>query len=593
MKRLFLFAFLICAINTYGADIHITPDSSLADAVRKAREMRRLGKATEVTIHLAAGTYFLYEPLRLRPEDSGLSIKGTDAVISGGINIADWKRQGKLMVADVPDFNGRPIDFRQLWINGSKAVRARDVSNYEQMHRIRTYDKKGHVLWVPKKAVEKIMKAPYAEMVLHEMWCTSNLRIKSIEIQGDSAAIRFHAPEAKLQFEHPWPSPMTPDTGHPSPFYLTNAKELIDEPGEWYHDIRERKLYYMSQPSAISHQPSAISHQPSAISHQPSAIAPVLETLVTVIGTAEHPVRNITIEGVTFSHTTWMRPSEKGHVPLQAGMYLTEAYKLRPQIDRPNNHKLDNQGWLGRAHAAVELRYTENVNFKDCRFEHLGGSGLDYVVGCRGGIVTHCTFADIAMNGYVCGSFSPEGLETHLPYNPTDFREVCTGQTVQQSEFYDVTNEDWGCVAIAAGYVNAINIEHNTIHDISYTGISLGWGWNRDLICMKDNKVHANLIYHYAQHMYDCAGIYTLGNQPGTIISENVVRDIAQPSYVHDPNHWFYLYTDEGSSNITLRDNWTPSDKFLKNANGPGNVWENNGPQVNDDIKRRAGVIKY
>ena len=593
MKRLFLFAFLICAINTYGADIHITPDSSLADAVRKAREMRRLGKATEVTIHLAAGTYFLYEPLRLRPEDSGLSIKGTDAVISGGINIADWKRQGKLMVADVPDFNGRPIDFRQLWINGSKAVRARDVSNYEQMHRIRTYDKKGHVLWVPKKAVEKIMKAPYAEMVLHEMWCTSNLRIKSIEIQGDSAAIRFHAPEAKLQFEHPWPSPMTPDTGHPSPFYLTNAKELIDEPGEWYHDIRERKLYYMSQPLAISHQPSAISHQPSAISHQPSAIAPVLETLVTVIGTAEHPVRNITIEGVTFSHTTWMRPSEKGHVPLQAGMYLTEAYKLRPQIDRPNNHKLDNQGWLGRAHAAVELRYTENVNFKDCRFEHLGGSGLDYVVGCRGGIVTHCTFADIAMNGYVCGSFSPEGLETHLPYNPTDFREVCTGQTVQQSEFYDVTNEDWGCVAIAAGYVNAINIEHNTIHDISYTGISLGWGWNRDLICMKDNKVHANLIYHYAQHMYDCAGIYTLGNQPGTIISENVVRDIAQPSYVHDPNHWFYLYTDEGSSNITLRDNWTPSDKFLKNANGPGNVWENNGPQVNDDIKRRAGVIKY
>ena len=586
MKRLFLFAFLICAINTYGADIHITPDSSLADAVRKAREMRRLGKATEVTIHLAAGTYFLYEPLRLRPEDSGLSIKGTDAVISGGINIADWKRQGKLMVADVPDFNGRPIDFRQLWINGSKAVRARDVSNYEQMHRIRTYDKKSHVLWVPKKAVEKIMKAPYAEMVLHEMWCTSNLRIKSIEIQGDSAAIRFHAPEAKLQFEHPWPSPMTPDTGHPSPFYLTNAKELIDEPGEWYHDIRERKLYYMSQPSAIS-------HQPSAISHQPSAIAPVLETLVTVIGTAEHPVRNITIEGVTFSHTTWMRPSEKGHVPLQAGMYLTEAYKLRPQIDRPNNHKLDNQGWLGRAHAAVELRYTENVNFKDCRFEHLGGSGLDYVVGCRGGIVTHCTFADIAMNGYVCGSFSPEGLETHLPYNPTDFREVCTGQTVQQSEFYDVTNEDWGCVAIAAGYVNAINIEHNTIHDISYTGISLGWGWNRDLICMKDNKVHANLIYHYAQHMYDCAGIYTLGNQPGTIISENVVRDIAQPSYVHDPNHWFYLYTDEGSSNITLRDNWTPSDKFLKNANGPGNVWENNGTQVNDDIKRRAGIIKY
>ncbi len=570
-----LLGLLMRGVSTYASpsDFYVTPDSSLTDAVRKAREMRRLGQGGPVTIHLSKGVYRLYEPLRLRPEDSGLTIEGSDAVISGGIKILEWKQQGKLLVADVPDFNGRPIDFRQLWVNGKKATRARDVSDFEKMFRIRTYDKKGQILWVPKKAVEKILNAPYAEMVLHEMWCTSNLRIKSIRIQGDSAAIRFHNPEAKLQFEHPWPSPMTPNTGHPSPFYLTNAKELLDEPGEWYHDIRAHKLYYLPQQGETVKE----------------AVVPVMETLVEFIGTTEHPVRNITFKGITFSHTTWMRPSEKGHVPLQAGMYLTEAYKLRPQIDRPNNHKLDNQGWLGRADAAIELRYTEAINFDGCRFEHLGGSGLDYVIGCRRGMTTNCTFTDIAMNGYVCGSFSPEGLETHLPYQPTDFREVCTGQTIAQSEFYDVTNEDWGCVAVAAGYVNEITIEHNTIHDVSYTGISLGWGWNRDLVCMKDNKVHANLIYNYAQHMYDCAGIYTLGNQPGTVISENVVRDIAKPSYVHDPNHWFYLYTDEGSSNITLRDNWTPEEKFLKNANGPGNVWENNGPQVNEQIKNNAG----
>ena len=561
-------------MNIHAAEIRITPDSSLTDAVRKAREMRRLGKAADVTIHLQAGTYYLYESLRLRPQDSGLTIEGEDAVISGGMKITGWKLQGKLLVADVPDFNGRPVDFRQLWVNGQKAVRARDVSDFEQMNRIRTYDKKNHVLWVPRKAVEKILKAPYAEMVLHEMWCTSNLRIKSITPQGDSAAVRFHQPEDRLQFEHPWPSPMTPDTKHPSPFYLTNAKELLDEPGEWYHDIREHKVYYMPRAGETIRE----------------AIVPVVETLVEFIGTAEHPVRNIMMKGIRFSHTTWMRPSEKGHVPLQAGMYLTEAYKLRPQIDRPNNHKLDNQGWLGRADAAVELRYTEDCSFDGCRFEHLGGSGLDYVIACRRGTTTNCTFTDIAMNGYVCGSFSPEGLETHLPYQPTDFREVCTGQTVEQSLVYDVSNEDWGCVAICAGYVSGITIDHNTIHDVSYTGISLGWGWNRDLVCMKDNKVHANLIYNYANHMYDCAGIYTLGNQPGTLISENVVRDIATPSYVHDPNHWFYLYTDEGSSNITLRDNWTPTDKFLKNANGPGNVWENNGPEVGDSIKNNAGI---
>ena len=567
------------SLQAMAADISITPDSSLQDAVRKAREMRRLGKANDVTLHLSAGTYYLYDPLRLRPEDSGLRIEGDGAVITGGMPITGWKRQGKWLVASVPDFNGRPVDFRQLYINGEKAVRARDVSDFEQMHRIMTYDKKNHVLWIPKAAATPLLRGgvkgggEYAELVLHEMWCSTNLRIKSMTVQGDSVAVRFHNPEAKLQFEHPWPSPMTPDTKHPSPFYLTNALELLDEPGEWYHDIREHKVYYMPRKGETIRE----------------AIVPVLPTLVEFIGTPERPVRNITIKGVAFHHTTWMRPSEQGHVPLQAGMFLTEAYKLRPQIDRPNNHKLDNQGWLGRADAAVELRWTEGCHFESCRFEHLGGSGLDYVVGCKGGTTTRCTFTDIAMNGYVCGSFSPEGLETHLPYQPTDFREVCTQQEVANCHFYNVTNEDWGCVAICAGYVSGINIEHNTIHDVSYTGISLGWGWNRDLVCMKDNKVHANLIYNYAQHMYDCAGIYTLGNQPGTVISENVVRDIAKPSYVHDPNHWFYLYTDEGSSNITLRDNWTPEEKFLKNANGPGNTWENNGPQVSEAIKQSAG----
>lgn len=579
IKQLLLLAGLACCLGTEAADITITPDSSLADAVRKAREMRRLGQASEVTIRLAPGTYRLYEPLRLRPEDSGLTIEGRGATISGGMAVTGWKREGKLLVADVPDFNGRPVDFRQLWTGGQKAVRARDVSDFERMYRILTYDKKQRVLWVPKEAVAKIAGSRYPELVLHEMWCTSNLRIKSITVRGDSAALTFHDPEAKLQFEHPWPSPMTPDTQHPSPFYLTNAKELLDEPGEWYHDVRGQKVYYIPR-----------ANEASRMKDEGWAVVPVIETLVEFVGTADRPVRNITFRGITFSHTTWMRPSQQGHVPLQAGMYLLEAYKLRPQIDRVNNHKLDNQGWLGRADAAVELRHAENCDFDGCRFEHLGGSGLDYVTGCRGGATTRCTFSDIAMNGYVSGSFSPEGLETHLPYQPTDFREVCTRQEVRNCLFHDVTNEDWGCVAIAAGYVSGITIAHNTIHDVSYTGISLGWGWNRDLVCMKDNRVEANLIYNYAQHMYDCAGIYTLGNQPGTVIAENVVRDIAKPSYVHDPNHWFYLYTDEGSSNITLKDNWTPEEKFLKNANGPGNVWENNGPQVSDAIKHRAGV---
>ena len=51
MKRLFCMLCCWWAVSSYASDIYITPDSSLTEAMRKAREMRRLGQANEVTIH--------------------------------------------------------------------------------------------------------------------------------------------------------------------------------------------------------------------------------------------------------------------------------------------------------------------------------------------------------------------------------------------------------------------------------------------------------------------------------------------------------------------------------------------------------------
>jgi hypothetical protein len=118
----------------------------------------------------------------------------------------------------------------------------------------------------------------------------------------------------------------------------------------------------------------------------------------------------------------------------------------------------------------------------------------------------------------------------------------------------------------------------------------MGWGWTKSINAMSDNHITANKIHHYARNMYDVAGIYTLSAQPGSVISNNYVDSIYKAPYAHDPQHWFYLYTDEGSSYITIKNNWCRAEKFLKNANGPGNVWENNGPQVANEIKKAAGV---
>ena len=571
-----------------------SPKATLTSALRQAREWRR----TEdnriqggITIYMEGGTYAFYEPVFIRPEDSGTkesptiirSVGDEKVILSGGISINGWKKQGKVWVADVPVFNGRPLDFRQLWVNGKKAVRARDVEDFEKMNRICSVDEKNEILYVPAVSIRRLidnkgnLKAKYAEMVLHQMWCVANLRIRSVEVQGDSAAIRFHQPESRIQFEHPWPRPMVTTDGHNSAFYLTNARELQDVPGEWYHDIDARKIYYYPREGEKM--------------QEAEVIVPAVETLVRVEGTLDRPVCHIRFEKITFSYTTWMRPSEKGHVPLQAGMYLTDGYRIDPKMQRNYlNHPLDNQGWLGRPAAAVRVVAARQIDFERCRFEHLGSTGLDYEEAVQGGVVRGCLFRDIAGNGLLVGSFSPAAHETHLPYNPADRREVCTQQQINNCYFTEIGNEDWGCLAIAAGYVGDVNIEHNEISEVPYSGISLGWGWTQTVNCMRNNRVHANLIHHYAKHMYDVAGIYTLGSQPKSYVTENCVHSIYKPGYVHDPNHWFYLYTDEGSSFITVRDNWTEGEKYLQNANGPGNVWENNGPKVDNDVRERAGL---
>ena len=608
MKKLFVTAVcILCShwllageiwISPKGSDFNDgtrqSPKATLTSALRQAREWRR----TEdnriqggITIYMEGGTYAFHEPVFIRPEDSGTkesptiirSVGDEKVILSGGISIKGWKKQGKVWVADVPAFNGRPLDFRQLWVNGKKAVRARDVEDFEKMNRICSVDEKNEILYVPAVSIRRLidnkgnLKAKYAEMVLHQMWCVANLRIRSVEVQGDSAAIRFHQPESRIQFEHPWPRPMVTTDGHNSAFYLTNARELQDVPGEWYHDIDARKVYYYPREGEKM--------------QEAEVIVPAVETLVRVEGTVDRPVCHIRFEKITFSYTTWMRPSEKGHVPLQAGMYLTDGYRIEPKMQRDYlNHPLDNQGWLGRPAAAVRVVAARQIDFERCRFEHLGSTGLDYEEAVQGGVVRGCLFLDIAGNGLLVGSFSPAAHETHLPYDPADRREVCTQQQINNCYFTEIGNEDWGCLAIAAGYVGDVNIEHNEISEVPYSGISLGWGWTQTVNCMRNNRVHANLIHHYAKHMYDVAGIYTLGSQPKSYVTENCVHSIYKPGYVHDPNHWFYLYTDEGSSFITVRDNWTEGEKYLQNANGPGNVWENNGPKVDSVIRERAGL---
>lgn len=572
------------------------PRATLQAALRQAREMRRLhdpGVKGGIHIWMMGGTYNLYEPVFIRPEDAGTedspttidAMPGEQPVLSGGVSITGWKKagtvpglpvaaKGKVWVADVPAIGGGPFLFRQLWVNGRKAVRAR-YSNDDSLCRIISWNHTTQQCWIPTPPTPSLAKVPGLEMLIHQWWAVAMLRVKQLEVHGDSTLLSFEQPERKVQSEHPWPAPWQSASTGNSAFYLTNAIQFLDQPGEWYLDVKAQQLYYW--PKADEQPANA------------EIIAPWQETLIKVAGTIDNPVQYVQFKNIRFAYTGWLRPSQKGHVPLQAGMFMLDAYKLKVP-GTPDKKGLENQAWVGRPTAAVELSYTQHTGFEGCRFEHLASTGLDYHRGAWNDNITGNLFKDIGGTGIQVGVYSDEAFEAHLPYNPTDTREVCTNTHIDNNLVTDVTNEDWGTVGISAGFVKGINIEHNEVSEVSYSGICVGWGWTKTVNAMRNNRVFSNKIHHYGKRMYDVAAVYTLSAQPGSVISENYIDSIYKAPYAHIPVHWFYLYTDEGTSYFTVSNNWCPAQKFLQNANGPNNNWVNNGPQVHDSVRRQAGI---
>jgi hypothetical protein len=606
--------------NADAAEIWVSPDGndtnagtrekplrSPALALRKGRELRRTGDAAAVNegvkILLKGGVYALEDTLRVRPEDAGTekaptvfeAARGEQPILSGGAAIGGWSRVGtmdagaltkfpeaahrELWVTDVPVFQGRPVDVRQVWVGGRKAVKAR-AQNGDDMERLLEWDRVTETATVRAAALGGLraggggVHAEGLEMLILQQWEIAILRVKSVRIDGEKAVLTFHSPESRIQFEHPWPQPVMKE-GSNAPFFLSGAAEFLDQPGEWWVDAKAGKVYYWPRDDEDL--------------TKARVVTPALETLVEVAGSLERPVTQVVFRGIAFQHGAWTRPGRAGHVPLQAGMAMTEAYKLTPK-GTPDWRSLDNQEWLERMPASVVVRNAEGVRFVRCRFEHSAASGLDFAKGTKGGAVEGCVFRDLGGSGLQLGSFQDEAEETHLPYNPIDQRVVCAGTRIANNLFTNCATEDWGCVGIAVGYAREITVEHNELNDLPYTAVSVGWGWTRSPNSAGKNRVHANRIFNIATRMADTGGIYTLSAQSGTVISENAIWDVKPGPWSHDKDHWSYVYLDEGSAFVTVRDNWCPEEKFQKNANGPGNLWNNNGPAVAEEVKTRSGL---
>ena len=576
------------------------PFYTLNRAIKQAREWRRLNRpevAGGIYIRLEEGVYAQRNSLFLRPEDSGTpdsptvicAVDGAHPVISGGVAVTGWKRgcnhpaipeklKQKIWSAEAPLIGNRRAETRQMWVNGHKVQRAAQFPD-GGLERMIDFNPEEQTITIPvSQSVnpKRLQNAGQLEMIVHQRWAIAILRVKSIDAKDGQAVVRFHEPESHLEFAHPWPQPVIGGEKGNSSFCLTNALELLDQPGEWFQEYPSGTIYYY--PQAGENMETA------------EVIIPALETLVTIDGTLSRPVKHIQFNGITFAHTSWMRPSFQGHVTLQGGFPLLDAYKLQ-EPGLPEKAELENQAWITRPETAIRVKGAEHIDFKHCTFRHLSSTGLDYEWAVTASSVEDCQFTDIGGTALLVGAFPDGGFETHVPFIPVDVRELCSHITIRNNFISNVTNEDWGCVGIGAGYVRNMDISHNEVCHLNYSGICVGWGWTSLESGMCNNRIEANYVHHFARRLYDAGGLYTLSNQPGSVMRNNRIEHLIEAPYATN-DRAFYIYLDEATDGYTMENNWCPTERFDSNRPGKKNVWKNNGPQVADSIKYKAGRIK-
>ena len=576
------------------------PFNTLNRAIKQAREWRRLNRpevSGGIYIRLEEGVYAQRNSLFLRPEDSGTSdsptvicaVDGAHPVISGGVAVTGWKRgcnhpaipeklRQKIWSAEAPLIGNRRVETRQMWVNGHKVQRAAQFPD-GGLERMIDFNPEEQTITIPvSQSVnpKRLQNAGQLEMIVHQRWAIAILRVKSIDVKDGQAVVRFHEPESHLEFAHPWPQPVIGGEKGNSSFCLTNALELLDQPGEWFQEYPSGTIYYY--PQADENMETA------------EVIIPTLETLVTIDGTLSRPVKYIQFNGITFEHTSWMRPSYQGHVTLQGGFPLLDAYKLQ-EPGLPEKAELENQAWITRPETAIRVRGAEHIDFKHCTFRHLSSTGLDYEWAVTASSVEDCQFTDIGGTALLVGAFPDGGFETHIPFIPADVRELCSHITIRNNIISNVTNEDWGCVGIGTGYVRNMDISHNEVCHLNYSGICVGWGWTSLESGMCNNRIEANYVHHFARRLYDAGGLYTLSNQPGSVMRNNRIEHLIEAPYATN-DRAFYIYLDEATDGYTMENNWCPAERFDSNRPGKKNVWKNNGPQVADSIKYKAGRIK-
>ena len=283
----------------------------------------------------------------------------------------------------------------------------------------------------------------------------------------------------------------------PGPYWVENVFEALDTVGQWYLDRLGNVLYYLPRPGEV---------MTSA-----EIVAPRLSQVMRYSVGADAPVHDLHFEGLTLAHTEWQPP-------------VGYASSLQAGIEVPG---------------AVMFDYAERCSVNGGAIEHIGNYGVEVGVGCADIEIAHNRITDIGAGGIRIGHFfswetdgsgqlTERGRQRKagMPKGPHSRRITVADNEIAQCGRF--TPE---AVGVFVGDNADNKIIHNHIHDLFYSGISVGSVQDFGPCAAKGNIVEFNHVHDIGQSMLsDLSGIYTCSSP--TRIRYNLVHDVRDETMV-------------------------------------------------------------